>query len=80
VALQGNLDPMVLMADAAQIQSEAIRTLDSYGVPAAGEGHVFNLGHGISQYTPPDSVTALVEAVHRHSRDQRRRAAAPPSA
>jgi uroporphyrinogen decarboxylase len=80
VALQGNLDPMVLMADAAQIQSEAIRTLDSYGVPAAGEGHVFNLGHGISQYTPPDSVTALVEAVHRHSRDQRRRAAAPASA
>jgi uroporphyrinogen decarboxylase len=80
VALQGNLDPMVLMADAAQIQAETIRTLDSYGVPAAGEGHVFNLGHGISQFTPPDSVTALVEAVHRHSREQRRRAAAPSSA
>jgi uroporphyrinogen decarboxylase len=32
-----------------------------------GHGHVFNLGHGISQFTPPESVTALVEAVHRLS-------------
>jgi uroporphyrinogen decarboxylase len=40
--------------------------LDSYG--AGNTGHVFNLGHGISQFTPPDSVTALVEAVHAHSR------------
>jgi uroporphyrinogen decarboxylase len=38
-------------------------------------GHVFNLGHGISQFTPPESVTALVEAVHQYSREQRRRGA-----
>jgi uroporphyrinogen decarboxylase len=76
VALQGNLDPMVLMAEPAQIQAEAIKVLESYGVPQAGQGHVFNLGHGISQFTPPDNVTALVEAVHRYSREQRRRGAA----
>jgi uroporphyrinogen decarboxylase len=43
-------------------------------VPQAGYGHVFNLGHGISQFTPPESVTALVEAVHGYSREQRRKA------
>jgi uroporphyrinogen decarboxylase len=72
VALQGNLDPMVLMAEPAQVEAEAIRVLDSFGLPAPGFGHVFNLGHGISQFTPPDSVSALVEAVHRHGRAQRR--------
>ncbi|HEY9027243.1 MAG TPA: uroporphyrinogen decarboxylase family protein, partial [Burkholderiaceae bacterium] len=34
-------------------------------------GHIFNLGHGISQFTPPEHVAALVSAVHRHSRHQR---------
>jgi uroporphyrinogen decarboxylase len=76
VALQGNLDPMVLMAEPGQIQGEAVKALESYGVPQAGHGHVFNLGHGISQFTPPESVTALVEAVHAYSREQRRRGAA----
>ena len=76
VALQGNLDPMVLMAGPEQIRGEAIKALESYGVPQAGHGHVFNLGHGISQFTPPESVTALVEAVHAYSREQRRRGAA----
>ncbi len=38
----------------------------------SGDGHIFNLGHGISQYTPPESVSALVHAVHEHSRRQRR--------
>jgi uroporphyrinogen decarboxylase len=76
VALQGNLDPMILMADAGQIQGEAIKALESFGVPQAGVGHVFNLGHGISQFTPPESVGALVETVHRYSREQRVRGAA----
>jgi uroporphyrinogen decarboxylase len=65
VALQGNLDPNVLFADPDQIAAEARKVLDAYG---PHPGHVFNLGHGISQYTPPESVTALVEAVHSHSR------------
>ena len=65
VALQGNFDPTALFAQPAAIAREAERILDSYG---PHPGHVFNLGHGISQHTPPEHVSALVEAVHRHSR------------
>ena len=68
VALQGNLDPTVLFAPPAAIAAEARRLLDSFGPVGAGAGHVFNLGHGISQFTPPEHVTALVEAVHGYSR------------
>ena len=79
VAIQGNLDPMVLMASPDQIRAEALKTLESFGPPQAGAGHVFNLGHGISQFTPPESVTALVEAVHSYSAEQRRRGASASS-
>ncbi|MBS0305286.1 MAG: uroporphyrinogen decarboxylase [Proteobacteria bacterium] len=72
VALQGNLDPMVLFAPPAVVATEARAVLDSYGAPQRVDGrwggHVFNLGHGINQHTPPEHVTALVEAVHAHSR------------
>ena len=68
IALQGNLDPNVLFALPEQIAAEAARVLDSYGPHGPGAGHVFNLGHGISQHTPPESVTALVETVHTYSR------------
>jgi uroporphyrinogen decarboxylase len=75
VALQGNLDPNVLFAPPEAIAREAIAVLDSFGPPQRADGgwdgHVFNLGHGISQFTPPEHVTALVEAVHSHSRRQR---------
>ena len=64
VALQGNLDPMALFAPAAAIEREVERVLASYG---SGAGHVFNLGHGVSQHTPPEHVHALVEAVHSRS-------------
>ncbi len=66
VALQGNLDPNVLFASPAVVAAEAVRVLDSFG--PGDTGHVFNLGHGISQFTPPESVTALVEAVHGYRR------------
>jgi uroporphyrinogen decarboxylase len=75
VALQGNLDPMVLFAGAEQVRAEAIRVLEDFGTPAAGAGHVFNLGHGISQHTPPESVQVLVDTVHEVSRAMRRSAA-----
>lgn len=65
VALQGNLDPMALFASPEKVASEARRVLDSYG---SETGHIFNLGHGISQFTPPENVAALVHAVHSHSR------------
>ena len=71
VALQGNLDPMVLFAGEAAVRAEARRVLDRFGTPAGG-GHVFNLGHGISQHTPPEAVSALVDEVHSHSRALRR--------
>jgi uroporphyrinogen decarboxylase len=75
-ALQGNIDPNVLFAPPAQIATEVARVLDSFGAPHQGPGtgptHIFNLGHGISQYTPPEHVAALVEAVHSHSRGMRR--------
>jgi uroporphyrinogen decarboxylase len=64
VALQGNMDPMALFASPEAIAREAGRVLDDFG---AGPGHVFNLGHGVSQHTPPESVQALVEAVHARS-------------
>jgi uroporphyrinogen decarboxylase len=67
VALQGNLDPNVLFAGPEQIRAEAARVLDDFGPWGGTGGHVFNLGHGISQYTPPESVAVLVEAVHEHS-------------
>jgi uroporphyrinogen decarboxylase len=71
VALQGNLDPAVLFAEPDQIRKEVTAALHSYGTPSAGHGHVFNLGHGISQFTSPDAVTVLVETVHEVSRQQR---------
>jgi uroporphyrinogen decarboxylase len=74
-AIQGNLDPMALMAGPEQIRAEALKALESFGVPEPGVGHIFNLGHGISQFTPPESVTALVDSVHAYSREQRRRGA-----
>lgn len=65
VALQGNLDPNVLFCPPEVVRREAGKVLESFG---AGPGHVFNLGHGISRFTPPETVAALVEAVHEQSR------------
>ena len=76
VALQGNLDPMVLFGGEAAVRREARRVLDDFGAPQGADGrwdgHVFNLGHGINQHTPPESVAVLVDEVHRHSRSLRR--------
>jgi uroporphyrinogen decarboxylase len=71
VALQGNLDPSVLFANHEQIRAEVRQALQSFGAPQAGVGHVFNLGHGISQFTPPDAVSVLVDTVHEVSRAMR---------
>jgi len=71
IALQGNLDPNVLFAQPQQIEAEAVKVLESFGTPGPASGHVFNLGHGISQHTPPESVAVLVDAVHAHSRRMR---------
>jgi len=65
VALQGNMDPAVLFASPEAIRNEVERILGSYGY---GSGHVFNLGHGISQHSDPEHAAALVAAVHELSR------------
>ncbi|MCO5107370.1 MAG: uroporphyrinogen decarboxylase [Burkholderiaceae bacterium] len=78
-ALQGNLDPMVLMAGPDAVRREAIGVLDDFGAPGPGAGHVFNLGHGISQFTPPENVAVLVETVHAYSRKLRRPDVSAPS-
>ena len=66
VALQGNLDPVTLYASPDAIRREAGRALDSYrdGNGGSREGHVFNLGHGMSPDMDPEHVAALVRAVH----------------
>jgi uroporphyrinogen decarboxylase len=74
-ALQGNIDPNVLFANPAQIDAEVLKVLTRFGTPHRGSGtgptHIFNLGHGINQHTPPDNVAVLVHAVHEHSRKLR---------
>ena len=65
VSLQGNLDPAVLFSTPQVIREQTGKVLASFG---PGPGHVFNLGHGISQFTPPEHVSALVDAVHELSR------------
>ena len=67
VALQGNLDPMALFGGEPAIRAEARRVMDSFGQVGNG-GHVFNLGHGISRFTPPEAVAVLVDEVHQYSR------------
>lgn len=62
VALQGNMDPAVLFASPTRIEQEVMTILSSYG---RGSGHIFNLGHGVLQETPPENVAVLVDAVHR---------------
>ncbi len=64
VALQGNLDPCVLYGNDDVIRKEVNKVLSKYG---KGNGHVFNLGHGIQQYVDPEKVTILVEAVKEFS-------------
>jgi uroporphyrinogen decarboxylase len=70
LALQGNLDPLILFSEPKQIAAAAESLLsDLAQAPALKpglhslDGHIFNLGHGINQFTPPESVAALSEAV-----------------
>lgn len=65
VALQGNLNPSVLLQSPPQIEAEVDAVLASFG---AGSGHVFNLGHGITPEVPPEHVAVLVDAVHEKSK------------
>lgn len=61
VALQGNMDPSILYASPARIRAEVAGVLESYG---HGEGHIFNLGHGIHPGINPEHVDVFINAVH----------------
>src|SRR5205814_2837534 len=74
VAVQGNLDPMVLLTDPDTIANAADAVIQAAG---SLPGHIFNLGHGIVPSTPPENVAALVAAVHRHSDAPSRQRIAP---
>ena len=64
VAIQGNLDPVILLAPIDLIARKAREILDrAQGQP----GHIFNLGHGILPNTPVEHVAALIDTVHRYS-------------
>jgi uroporphyrinogen decarboxylase len=69
VALQGNLDPAMLYGSPDAVRQQVRIALDSYAAGNGGsrEGHVFNLGHGLSPDMDPAHVAALVDEVHRYS-------------
>ena len=69
VALQGNFDPFALFGTPDSIKTEVVRILAGFG---NGSGHVFNLGHGISQHTNPEHAGILVDSVHELSRQYHR--------
>jgi uroporphyrinogen decarboxylase len=64
VAIQGNLDPVLLFGPVDSIEREVKRILDRVG---GRTGHIFNLGHGILPNTPVENVAALVDMVHEYS-------------
>ena len=64
VALQGNLDPSILFSRPERIQAAVSDVLEDFGL---GSGHVFNLGHGISQHTDPEHAAAMIAAVQAQS-------------
>lgn len=66
VALQGNMDPSILYAKHQRIEQEVKTILESYG---PGNGHVFNLGHGIHQHIDPEHVTTFINSVHELSKE-----------
>lgn len=72
VAIQGNLDPSILLSNAEVVRNQAKQLLDDfYSVDKNLDGHIFNLGHGISQFASPDNVRELVEVVHNYSKQLR---------
>ncbi len=64
IALQGNMDPAILLGSDKKIEEEVKKVLDDYG---RGEGHIFNLGHGITQFTDPNKVDLMLQTIREYS-------------
>lgn len=74
VAIQGNLDPSILLSNAKVVNIQAKKLLDDfYAVDNNANGHIFNLGHGISQFADPENVKELVQTVHNYSKQLRQK-------
>jgi len=68
VVLQGNMDPVLMNTDAAQVEDQAIKVLEAYGHHSESDrGHIFNLGHGIQPFAKPQNMQALVQTVQSRS-------------
>ena len=65
IALQGNMDPAILLGSDKKIEEEVKKVLNDYG---RGEGHIFNLGHGITQFTDPDKVDLMLQTIREYSK------------
>jgi uroporphyrinogen decarboxylase len=76
IAIQGNLDPSILLSNPQEIEKRVQQCFEDLSTLKVLEGspldgHIFNLGHGISQFTPPENVAALVSKVRQCSADLR---------
>ena len=60
ITLQGNLDPSILLSEPKVIEAAVKKVLDDYGI---GEGHIFNLGHGITPDIDPENIKLMIEAI-----------------
>ncbi len=65
VALQGNIDPMIVTTSLAAVEAAAAECIAQAG-PAPG--HIFNLGHGLTPQSQPELVGALIDAIHQNSK------------
>ena len=75
ITLQGNLDPLVLLGDQKIIKNKVAELFNELALTkpidnnlSALDGHIFNLGHGISQFTPPENVVCLIDAIRAESK------------
>jgi uroporphyrinogen decarboxylase len=78
IAIQGNLDPLILLGDQKIIKYKVSELFNELSLTKSIEnelspldGHIFNLGHGISQFTPPENVDCLIDAVRSESKRHR---------
>ena len=59
------MDPAILLGSDKKIEETVKSVIDDYG---HGEGHIFNLGHGITQFTDPDKVTLMLDVLKEYSK------------
>jgi len=78
IVIQGNLDPLILLGDQKIIKNKVTQLFNELALTKSInddisplDGHIFNLGHGISQFTPPENVDCLIDAIRSESKRHR---------